>query len=272
MKIRISLLAALLCLPVGRSLAQVASDAGNNLPYFADNSFIGQNGGSGFGPWEEDNALGGGAYIDNSRNIAGFQSFAIYSNNYFSDQYPGGYGLDRPLSTPLAQGSMSVLVRHDVDNSNGFSGINLKSVAGPLLNTGELLSIGMLPTSLYSGGGNNNIAVFGSTSQSLTPNGNPLNGDVLDYLINWDTDAGTFSVTIDDLSSGGSASTSGNLDFSGQPVAAIGFGNFNVGSFQNLIFDNLTVNAVPEPASATVLLGGAIAVLQRRGRSRPITK
>lgn len=253
------LLAALLCLPVSRCFAQSASDAGDNLPYFGGNSFVGQNGGSGFGPWEEDNAQGGGAYIDTSRNIAGYQSFAIYSGS-------GGYGLDRPLTTPLAQGSLSVLLRHDVDNTNGFSGINLKSVAGPLLNTGELLSVGFLPTSLYSGGGNTNIAVFGSTSQSLSPNGGNLNGDVLDYLLNWDTNAGTYSVTIDDLSNGGSASTSGNLNFSGQPVAAIGFGNFNAGSFQNLIFDNLTVNAVPEPASATLLGAASLAFCQQSRR------
>ena len=255
MAIRFLAVGLLASLSWSACLAQVATDTADD-PAYNSGWDLTDNGGAGFQPWNEVEALGGGRYLENSgRQVDGTRSFALYANTYQSSQYPGGYAVSRPLVTPLSQGSLSVLVRHDLDNATGFSGINLKSIAGPLFGGGELLAVGLVPTSIYSGGGNDNVSVFGSTSQSVSPNGGELRGDILDYIVDWNTDAGTYDVTIDDLTHGGSASTSGSLKAAGEPVVSIGFGNFDVGSFNNLIFDDLSVSAVPEPTTATAIVG-----------------
>ena len=77
--------------------------------------------------------------------------------------------------------------------------------------------------------------------------------------------AGTYTLSVTNLSGTTFGSASGNLQASGNPVVALGFANFNSGNNQNVIFDQL--NVIPEPSTVMLVGLGLLGALALRRRS-----
>jgi len=245
-----SLLTALTAYSIaGAALAQTASDNfENNNPGAAYNDGIsyGDNGGIGFGALTYLEGTGGGLF---DAGLSGARALGVFAG--------GGGGntqaLGRSLNSSLTTGSFTLQARFDLNNFVAFSGFNLKSGLGAGFGANELLSFGLTP-----GSGNAALFLGGAANQTLTLSGvTELRGVNLDILIDFDTAAATYTFnakrTIDvsySSISGSLKDTNGGAAGTGS-VAAVGIGNFNTGSGQNLVADNIT--AVPEPTSVALL-------------------
>jgi hypothetical protein len=135
-----------------------------------------------------------------------------------------------------------VLARHNVNNEVGFTGVTVYD------GSVELIRFGLNPSS-----GNTAVYVqFGVNTGSINL-GTELRGQRLKYTLVWDA-TGAFTLTANRLDGPESGSFSGNWG-AGNQVSAFGFNNFNSGSFQDFIFDQIDV--VPEPASLACAGRGA---------------
>jgi hypothetical protein len=241
------------------AFGQVAHDDADNSAYddgwqLDTGSGGGDNGGFGFDPWvQSESSGGGGFFLTMDRQLTGSRSFGVFSAD-------GGAAAVRPLEAPLMIGELTLQVRHDLNNEVSFSGFNLRNTVAGSFGTGELLALGMTP------GDNNAVRVFGMGDGLTLSLGEELRGSILLWDVHWDAGAGTFSVTVTNLTGTGSASASGSLKESGTTVQSIGFGNFNTGGGQNLIFDDITV--VPEPATVSLVGLGTLCALALRRRKR----
>jgi len=258
--------------------AFAASDNADNPPYadgWNDNTNPpADNGGSGFQPWINLENTGGSKYIANvsngGRQVDGNDSFGIMAASGTGEN---GYAEGRPLVTPITAGIYTVTARFDLANTQGFSGFNLKTAAGTQFGTDafELLAFGMFPTLSNP---NNTIGAFGAATSTIDL-GHDIRGDIIQFSLSFDTSGTTsYTLTATDVTNFATGSTSGQLKFAGSPVDVLGFGNFNSGTNQDLIFDSIAIEAVPEPATwlAAELAIAAVGYLQWQRLARLVRR
>ena len=258
MKLRLFSLFAILSAGTFSHAAVIAADNfENNNPSTDYNNGIayGDNGGTGFGALSYLEGSGGGVF---TANLGGSQALGIFAG--------GGGGNTQALGrsvTSTTVGTYTLNGRFDLSNAGAFSGFNIKSSLGSSFGgSSELLSFGLTPTT-----GNNAIFVGGVVSTTIAL-GIELRGVDLDFKLDFDTDAGTYTLgakrTVDvnyTFVSGNLKDTNGGSAGVGA-LAAVGFGNFNTGNNQNLMADNLSL--VPEPTSAALGLIGSLLLLRRK--------
>jgi len=226
-------------------------DDAEGTPY--DDGFdVGDNGGVGYLGWVElENTGGADRFLaSGGGELSGTRSFGMFAGD-------GGIAMGRPLDMTVTQGTASVLARHNVNNEAAFTGFNLKSSTGGLFGTDELVAFGLVP------GDNSLVSAFGGDgTKTLNPTADgELRGDLLEYLLDFNTTAGTYMLTVNNLTESVSDMASGTLKDTAA-VAMIAAGHFNSGISQDLIYDDVTVT--PEPATLAVLLAGGLLIRHRR--------
>lgn len=198
-------------------------------------------GGTGFGPVTYLEGTAGSIYLESTtRKIDGNYSFGIYSST-------GGQAACRAILHPRDMGILTFSARFDVDNTAAFSGFNLKSSPGVSFGSGELVAFGLSPTN-----GNNKISVYGSTNLSIDL-GTSLLGQLVDFYLRYNSSAGTYTLGAKLRSSSTYTYVTGYLKSSGTAPSYLGFGNFNIGSNQNLIFDSIRLSLASSTAATNGL-------------------
>ena len=248
---------------VGIADAQILAmdDFENNNPGTAYNDGIqyGDNGGVGFGALTYLEGTGGGVF---NATLSGARALGIFASS-------GGQALGRTTQTPFIGGVYSLDARFNVDNGNAFSGFNIKSGLGSTFGANELMSFGLTP-----GSGNSAFLITdGTGTHTLTiPTVTEFRGVNFHFDLAFDTLTLAYTLTATDLANSLSNSFSGTLiDTNGGStgtgaVSAIAFANFNTGSDQNLIADNLAV--VPEPSTWIAAGAAVLACIYLRRRTR----
>ena len=252
----IALVLSLSTASVGRAI--IAFDDFESDPPYGTVSY-GDNGGSNFGPLTYLEGTGGGIYGETgAARIAGNRSLGIFANSGAGN----AQALGRNLTSSYSTGRYEVALRFNLNGSVGFSGVNLKSAnltasGAGAFGANELLAIGLVPA-----GGNQTLRLFGSSNLTLDF-GTEIRGSIIALRVDFDAGAGTYTAYAGLGLGNYSLSTSGNLKASGTEVRSLGFANFNTGTNQDLIVDNVSI---PEPSAALGLLGGfgVLALVRRR--------
>jgi hypothetical protein len=194
-------------------------------------------GGSGLGTYSRFAAgTGAGTFLANNssnQTIDGAKTFGAYAGT-------GGISFRRPINNPQPYGTMKVSARFNVNNSNGFSGFNLKSANGSGssgFGVGELVSFGISPS-----GGNNGILVTDAAGQRVLDLGADVRNTVIDFQVDFDAVNRRYVVGAKFRTNSSFTKISGMMSGTGTNVTHIGFANWNnAGSFQDLMFDSLEV-------------------------------
>jgi hypothetical protein len=228
-----------------------AFDQADNDPYPTQGSASYQNAGTGFMAWEPSaTENSGGEYLGN----------ALMFPNTYSWEISQTRAMGRGLETPLAQGQWSFLAQHDANNTH-FSGFNLKSTTNNnAFATDELLRFGM---DEFNGGGLYLSTDAGQSYTFLDCGWVDGAGDTLQYTLDWNATAGTYSLSVSNLTETLSSTFSGNLAISGTAVSMLGTGIFGTSTDEHLNYDQLTV--IPEPAiwSIILLTAGSLIAIRR---------
>ncbi len=214
------------------------------------------NGGFGYGLWTPlADTGGGGTYMEgvgaNNRQVDGNWSYALYSGG-------GAYDISRPLDTSITQGQFSIITRFDLAGA-GPNLINIRTgnnLSG--FGSGELLSFGIV--------NGNELSYTDGSGFNLLSSGE-ARGDAWDWTVNFNTVAGTYSLSVTNLGGGYATTVSGNLELTGDSVGSFAAINSSSGNNQNLIFDAPEFQTVPEPATISLFGLGAASLLRLRRRS-----
>ena len=177
-----------------------------------------------------------------------------------------GQAAFRSLNTPEVAAIYNLSARFNLGNDHGFSGFNIKSAPGTAFGgASELLAFGLDPS-----GGSGNISIFDNTGTHLIVLDGELRGSVIDFGLTFDTTAGTYTLTASERGSlfgsfSGTLRDTNGVAAGVGAVADLGFGNFNYGANQDLIVDNLSLTAIPEPGTtAGLFLILAVGVWMKR--------
>ena len=244
----------------------VAADGAETYTLFSYTS-PNNNGGSGFGPFtgyvtNSSGTRGTRVLVTSSsgngtanRMLDGTKSFGLTAGTSTTRGSQSGY---RAFSQPRPFGTFSFALRCDVDNSKGFTGLNLKSQTGTSFGAGELVSVGMTPAA-GGVGGNNGLLVTDAAGQRMLDFGMESRGAIFDITVDFDTLTGAYSLRAtrraDATNPAVTRTASGQLKLSGTGVnaAALGFlnANYSGATNQNLIFDSLSCLGSPSAGAGT---------------------
>lgn len=264
--------ALLLCVALpytAQAQTTIASDDGEAY----SSGYIGENEGTGFNAWVQTQFGGddqGGTFLaSGGRELEGSQGFAMFAGDTGS-----GAAVSRSFSTPLSGSDRyqtSFLIQFDLDpNAGQTAGFVLSETdASTQTNVfdGQQLFIGIDGSGVWgfdSGSGYQSIG--DGSGGTFSANGGQLYRVTVDVV----PANGEFDLQVENLSDATeSAIESGALSTApGTDIATIGFAHGVTGSFQDLIFDDITVvtdptNPLPvELASFTAALDGTTAQLQ----------
>lgn len=175
-----------------------------------------------------------------NRMIDGTKSFGVRAGTSTTRGAHSGY---RTLADVNQQfGACTFSMRFDVDNTKGFSGINIKSATGTSFGDGELLSIGIMPAS-GALGGNRGLLVTDASGQQMIDMGAEVRGSVVDVKIDFDTLTGAYTGGVKFRADANYKTISGKLRAYGPSVKLVAMGYLNSNNSgainQNLIFDSL---------------------------------
>lgn len=213
--------------------------AADNAESYRDFNFSSTNnsGGTGFGNFTrygQANTNSGTYLAVNSSNqtIDGTRTFGVWAGS-------NGISFYRTISSAKQFGSLSLSVRFNMNNINGFSGINLKSQAGSGssgFGSGELISFGVSKDS-----GTNGILVTDSSGKRVLDLGESVFNKSLDFQIDFDALNRRYVVGAKFRTNSIFTKMSGTMSGTGSNVTHIGFANWNTGNNQDLMFDSLEV-------------------------------
>jgi alpha-D-xyloside xylohydrolase len=211
--------------------ADTRSRSSDNYESYSSMSY-GTNGGSGLGAITYREGSGGGVYLETgSGKIDGTKSFGIFAGTGSGNTQAA----DRQILNAKQAGTLTMSVRFNVTNTVAFTGFNLKSATGTHFGDNEILSVGIHPVD-----GNNKVFAGGSVNQTIDLGSSTL-GQVVDFILNYDGLSGTYQLGAKFRASSGYTFVSGNMKASNVTPAYVGFGNFNTGNLQNVIYDSLSL-------------------------------
>ncbi|MBA3960401.1 MAG: PEP-CTERM sorting domain-containing protein [Chthoniobacterales bacterium] len=233
-----------------------APDAADDYQSYGSLNY-GDNGGTGLGALTYLEGSGGGVFL------AGPGSAIDPAGNEKSmGIFAGGSGATgqaayRSLNTLEVAGTYDVSARFNLSNTTAFSGFNIKTGVGSTFGTSELLAFGLNPAQ-----GSGSISLFDATGTHTITLDGELRGSVIDFALTFDTSAGTYTLTASERGSIAGFFTGLLKDTNGAAagvgsVADLGFANFNIGTNQDLIVDNISVSSltpIPEPGSTAGIL------------------
>jgi hypothetical protein len=214
------------------------------------------NGGFGYNVWTPlADTGGGGTYMEgvgvNNRQVEGNYSFALYAGG-------GSYDISRQLTSPITGvGEFDVITRFDIAASPGAGLVNIRAGNNTAaFSAGELLSFGIV--------NGNELSYTDGTGFHLLPSGE-ARGSVWDWNVDFNTTAGTYTLSVTNLGGGFADYVVGNLEPGGNNVDSFAVINSSTGNNQNVIFDVPEFSVVPEPATLSLLgLGLAAGFCARR--------
>lgn len=217
----------------------IAADNASNSQY-SGGTFIGADGGTGFGNWTSAPQGAGGSYVGSTG--LGSSSFGIYAGGGSGNAFTAY----RPFDTALAvNDTFSVQFQPTSINAGGSVGVSL--FAG-----------GVERGTFYFNGGASNWGWNGGAGGSNTNQG--FSGAVTLAL----TRTGTNSYSLALTQNSATQTITGTFTAAGNPVSSaineVGFFSSAQGGSQNFGFNNLQVVAVPEP-SVSVLAGACLLAL-----------
>jgi len=223
-----------------------------------DHNYSTANGGFGYGLWTTvTSAGGGGTYMEGPGvNGRGVPTTAEFSFALFGGS--GSFALSRPLTSSIVSGEFDIYSRFDLAGV-GPNLINIRSgnnTSG--FGSGELLSFGIV---------NSNVLSYTDGAGFHALNSGESRGSVFSWNVDFNAAAGTYTLSVTNLSGTYSATVSGNLEASGTSVGSFAVINSSSGPGQNLIYDDPTFTTVPEPSTiALVGLGilGAWSIRRRK--------
>lgn len=229
--------------------------ASDNAEAYASFGYAATNnsGGTGFGVWtghvtNSGNSRGRLVLVTSSsingtagRMTDGAKSFGVTAGTSTTQGTQSGY---RTFSAPRQAGTFSFAMRCDVNNSTGFTGLNLKSQGGTSFGSGELVSIGMMPSN-GAVGGNTGLVLTDAAGQRMIDFAAEVRGGIFDVQIDFDTRTGDYTLRVKQRADTVFRTLTGKLKLSGATVNAAAFGFLNANNSgatnQNLIFDNLSL-------------------------------